>query len=431
MTPLLVELASWWLQAGLLLGAGLVLPGLVRLRDPGLRLRLGQLLLAAAILLPLLQPDISSQGDEIPGTGPVFSLAILVTGEPTAAAVSLEAAVLVLLATGAALRLAWLGAGLVRLRSLRRRARPFTPLPPSIASASERIGATAEILVSTEVSSPVTLGWLRPAVLLPASFLLLEEAEQEAVACHELLHVKRRDSWALLVEEGARALLWAQPAAWGVLSGISLSREQAVDRAAVASTGDLRAYLRALAVLARLSQESPAAALPFHTRSHLVRRVAHLAKEVPMSRTRVLVAAAVAAAALLLVGAAGAAAFPFGDDSQPPAAKAAPAKAGGIAADEEEALKVGGDVKEPVQISRIQPAYPEEARKNGLQGIVKLSAVIDTKGTVAKVEPIESPDPTLAAAAVDAVRQWTYKPATLKGKPVKVRMTITVAFKLA
>ncbi|MBK9088302.1 MAG: M56 family metallopeptidase [Holophagales bacterium] len=430
MTPLLVDLASWWLQAGLLLGAGLVLPVLVRLRDPGMRLRLGQLLLAIAILLPLLQPRGASQADGVPGTGPVFSLAILVTGRPPVAAASVETVVLVLLAAGAGLRLAWLGAGLLRLRSLRRRSRPLSPLPPPIASAMARTAATAEILVSPEIASPVTLGWLRPAILLPESFALLEGAEQEAVACHELLHVKRRDSWALLLEECARALLWAQPAAWGVLSGISLSREQAVDRAAIDSTGDLRAYLRALAVLARLSQESPAAALPFHTRSHLVRRVAHLAKEVPMSRTRATLATAVAAAALLVVGAAGAAAFPFGADSQPPAAKTAPAKAS-VAVDESDVLKVGGDVKEPVQISRSQPTYPEEARKNGIQGIVKLSAVIDAKGTVTKVEPIESPDPTLAAAAVDAVRKWTYKPATLKGKPVKVIMTITVSFKLA
>jgi TonB family protein len=268
-------------------------------------------------------------------------------------------------------------------------------------------------------------------VLLPESFARLGEAEQKAVACHELLHVMRRDSWALLLEEGARAFLWAQPAAWAVLSGISLSREQAVDRAAVESTGDRRAYLRALAVLARLSQESPAAALPFHTRSHLVRRVAHLTKEVPMSRTRISLATAIAAASLLLVGAAGAAAFPFGADPQPPADKAAPAKGSSVAADNSDVLKVGGDVKEPVELSRAQPVYPEEARKNGIQGIVKLSAVIDAKGTVTKVEPIESPDPTLAAAAVDAVKKWTYKPATLKGKPVKVIMTVTVNFRLA
>ena len=51
MTPLLADLASWWLQAGLLLGAGLLLPPLLRLRHPGARLRLGQALLFAALLL--------------------------------------------------------------------------------------------------------------------------------------------------------------------------------------------------------------------------------------------------------------------------------------------------------------------------------------------------------------------------------------------
>ena len=78
--------------------------------------------------------------------------------------------------------------------------------------------------------------------------------------------------------------------------------------------------------LARLSQESLAAALPFHTRSHLVRRVAHLAKEVPMSRTRVSLASAGAVALLLLVAAAGAAAFPFGSLPSKPAAATDPAK---------------------------------------------------------------------------------------------------------
>ncbi len=430
MTPLLADLAAWWLQAGLLLGAGLLLPGLVRLRDPGARLRLGQLLLATALLLPLVQPAPTSGSA---GTGsplPAFSLAILVTGERTATSASVETAILALLAGGAVLRLAWLGIGLLRLRSLRRRSRPVEPLPPAIASAIARTGTTAEILVSGEVASPVTLGWLRPAVLFPEGFARLDAAEQEAVACHELLHVKRRDSWALLLEEGARALLWAQPAAWGVLSGISLAREQAVDGAAVASTGDRRAYLRALAGLARLSQESPAAALPFHTRSHLVRRVARLAKEVPMTRTRTSLAAGVTAALLFLVGTAGAAAFPFVGDPATPASASGGEKAA-AAGGEGQVLKVGGDVKEPVVLHQVQPAYPEEARKNRVQGVVKLAAVIDEKGIVVKVEPIESPDPSLSEAAAAAVKQWTYKPATKNGKPVKVGMTITVNFRLA
>ncbi len=430
MTPLLADLVSWWLQAGLLLGAGLALPVLFRLRDPGARLRLGQLLLVVTLLLPLLQPRPAPTTPEAAGTAAAFSLALLVRPGAPASSPSLDTALLVLLVSGVALRLGWLGAGLARLRALRRSSRALAPLPPSVVSALARTGAKAELLVSREVASPVTIGWRRPAVILPEGFDALDVPEQEAVACHELLHVRRRDSWALLLEEAARALLWPQPAAWGVLSDISLAREQAVDRAVVASTGDRRSYLRALAELARLSQDSPAAALPFQTRSHLLRRVAHLAKEVPMSRRSVHLATAAAAAALLLVGAAGASAFPFGDAPPKAAAKAPAAKPG----PDDVIYKVGGDVKEPVELKRVQPDYPEEARKNRIQGVVIVEAIIDETGRVKKAEVSGTkgdPDESLVMAALKAVVQWTYKPATKNGKPVKVRMTVTVAFKLS
>ena len=258
------------------------------------------------------------------------------------------------------------------------------------------------------------------------------------MACHELLHVKRRDSWAVLLEEGARALLWAQPAAWGVLSGISLSREQAVDRAVVESTGDRRAYLRALAGLARLSQESPAAALalphaepprpkggppreggPDVTNAHFSRHCRRGGASTPRRRR-------------------GSRGLPVRERS--PAARGRSRGQGGSGegrrrspcrGGESDILKVGGDVKEPVELTRVQPTYPEEARKNRVQGRVVLEAVIDEKGNVTKVEAIESPDPTLTDAAIEAVKKWTYKPATKKGKPVKVIMTVTVSFKLA
>lgn len=413
MTPLLADLVSWWLQAGLLLGAGLVLPPLLGLRDPGARLRVGQALLAAALLLPLLPLPALPAG--APAASPAaFSISLLVTAEPSPASASVETAVVAVLVAGATLRLAWLAAGLLRLRALRRAARPLRPLPPAVAAAAARTGVGAEILVSREVASPVTIGWLRPAVLLPEEIAALDADQLEAVACHELLHVKRRDARAVLLEEGARALLWAQPAAWGVLSGIALAREEAVDRAVVASTGNLRGYLRALADLARRGAASPAAALPFQTRSHLHRRVARLVKEAPMTRARLSLATAAVAVLLLAVAAAGASAFPLGGAGEDP-----------------DVLKVGGDVKEPVQLTRVAPRYPEEARKNRVQGKVVLEAVIDEKGDVVRVTTLESPDPALAEAAIEAVKKWTYEPTTRKGKPVKVRMTVTVAFRLS
>ncbi len=453
MTPLLADLASWWLQSGLLLGAALLVPAAVRLRDPAARLRIAQAALLAAFALPFVQPPRPADGAGGASIRTAFSLVVPVEPGTTAGAPSLETAVLAALTAGALLRLGWLGAGLLSLRALRRRARPLAPVPASVVSAEERTGACAELLVSSEVASPVAIGWRRPAVILPERFAALGASEQEAVACHELLHVKRRDSRAVLLEELARALLWSQPAAWGLLSGISLAREQAIDGDVVRSTGDRRSYLRALARLAAFAQEAPSGALPFHTRSHLLRRVAHLAKEVPMSRRSLVLATTAAAALLLLVGAAGAAAVPFGSTAGDPGAEPAASSAaspsdavregvaggvrggaaGGVAegTGDDVILKVGGDVKEPVEIQRVQPTYPEEARKNRVQGRVVVRAVIDEKGVVTKVEAVESSDPMLTESALDAVKKWTYKPATKKGKPVKVFLTVTVSFKLS
>lgn len=461
MTPLLADLASWWLQSGLLLGAALLVPAAVRLRDPAARLRIAQAALLAALALPFVQPPRPADGAGGASIRTAFSLVVPVERAAAPGAPSLETLVLAALTAGVLLRLGWLGAGLLRLRALRRSARLLSPVPASVVSAAARVGATAELLVSSEVASPLAIGWSRPAVILPERFDALEASEQEAVACHELLHVKRRDSRAVLLEELARALFWSQPAAWGLLSGISLAREQAIDGDVVRSTGDRRSYLRALARLAAFAQEAPSGALPFHTRSHLLRRVAHLAKEVPMSRRSLVLTTTAAAALLLLVGAAGAAVVPFGSSagdpgSEPAASSAASPSdavrggvsggvrggvAGGVAggvrggvaegADDDVILKVGGDVKEPVEIQRVQPTYPEEARKNRVQGRVVVRAVIDEKGVVTKVEAVESPDPMLTESALDAVKKWTYRPATKKGKPVKVFLTVTVMFKLS
>jgi protein TonB len=129
-----------------------------------------------------------------------------------------------------------------------------------------------------------------------------------------------------------------------------------------------------------------------------------------MSRTRSVAAAALAAALLL----------PAAPSIAGPPASPAPS----------DVLKVGGDVKEPVLVNRVMPAYPEESRANRVQGNVILSAVVDEKGAVSKVEAVESPAPELTKAAVEAVSKWAYRPATKKGKPVKVQMTVTVSFKL-
>ena len=92
-------------------------------------------------------------------------------------------------------------------------------------------------------------------------------------------------------------------------------------------------------------------------------------------------------------------------------------------------MKVEGEVQRPELLHSVQPAYPESARKEKLEGITVVKTVIDEQGTVRDPEiATSSGHEVLDRAAVDAVSQWKFKPATLKGKPVAVVYSITVRF---
>ena len=85
----------------------------------------------------------------------------------------------------------------------------------------------------------------------------------------------------------------------------------------------------------------------------------------------------------------------------------------------------------PLVIKQVNPIYPEEAKKQKIQGTVVLDAVLDTEGKVLDVRIIDDPHPSLSSAAAEAVRQWTFTPARkADGSPVSVRMSLTIVFNL-
>jgi TonB family protein len=95
-------------------------------------------------------------------------------------------------------------------------------------------------------------------------------------------------------------------------------------------------------------------------------------------------------------------------------------------------IRVGGDISAPNLISSPKPTYPPLARLAGIQGMVKLIGVIRTDGTVGSLSPESSAggNPELIQAAMDAVKQWRYRPAMLNGVPIEVSTTIQVEFSL-
>jgi protein TonB len=98
--------------------------------------------------------------------------------------------------------------------------------------------------------------------------------------------------------------------------------------------------------------------------------------------------------------------------------------------EEHEVLLVGGEVTKPVQIGGVEPRYPEAARAVRMEGIVILSCVIDRTGRVQEIEVLRDGPLGMTAAAVDAVRTWTFRPGELHGRPVDVRYVLTVRFGL-
>jgi protein TonB len=92
-------------------------------------------------------------------------------------------------------------------------------------------------------------------------------------------------------------------------------------------------------------------------------------------------------------------------------------------------IRQGGAVQAAMLVNRVQPQYPPLARQTRISGTVRLHAIISKDGSVQQLEVL-SGHPLLVQAALDAVRQWKYRPTTLNGEPVEVDTTIDVIFSL-
>jgi protein TonB len=93
-------------------------------------------------------------------------------------------------------------------------------------------------------------------------------------------------------------------------------------------------------------------------------------------------------------------------------------------------LVIGGDVRPPLLLERIDPRYPEVAGKAHVEGVVILQAIIGIDGRVEQIALVKSASPMLDDEAIRAVRGWRYRPATLNGRPVRVYLTVTADFRL-
>lgn len=109
---------------------------------------------------------------------------------------------------------------------------------------------------------------------------------------------------------------------------------------------------------------------------------------------------------------------------QEPGANAAPS---GEAKPKITRIRVGGATMAAQLKHKIQPKYPVDARKNLVQGTVRLHVIIGTDGKVLTTEVV-SGDKLLTQSAVDAVRHWEYRPTMLNGQAVEVDTVVDVVY---
>jgi len=92
--------------------------------------------------------------------------------------------------------------------------------------------------------------------------------------------------------------------------------------------------------------------------------------------------------------------------------------------------RAGGDVSSPALISKVEPEYSDQARRAKYSGVVRLSVVIDENGIPTDIHVTGPLGLGLDEKAVQAVQHWRFRPGLKNGKPVKVRASIEVSFRL-
>jgi TonB family protein len=280
----------------------------------------------------------------------------------------------------------------------------------------------AQLVASSKIFAPLTMGIAQKQVMLPAEMVAsLPEAELETVIGHELAHVRRQDFAKNLLYELVTLPVSYHPGVWFARQRMKESREMVCDQMAAQMFGG-REYAESLLRLAGLLLEGRQVGVPYaigvFDSSTLERRLMKLTeKRKQVGRARMCLSL-VACVVLGIAAAASAVAMRVGvGDAVSAASKTIP-------------TEVPAREMQDRVITKVPPVYPPDAKKERIQGKVILEAVIGTSGHVENLKVVSGPN-ELQQSAMDAVRQWVYKPYLVNGNPVEVTTKITVIYTLS
>ena len=392
----LENLLVWALQVLVIGSIGALLSAIFRIRHPRSHLRYCYLILALCVVLPFVQPwqhPVAPSVQVDSGQQP-SQIVMTSNSEPQGREpISWRQVLMSIFVTGITARLCLLFVGIWQLRRYRTQGSVLYPPVQSAVFAQRLTKQEAIICVSADDVGPVTFGFLHPIILVPQSFLALDEEAQCGILTHELLHVKRKDWVISVLEEFLRACFWFQPAVWWLLSQTKLAREEVVDAEVVRLTSAREPYIDAL--LAMSGVNSARDLVPaFLRRRHLSQRMHLLLMENSMSKLRLVSSYAFMCLILAMAGWSTLASFPLMGYAQ--VQEPIPTDGAGITVDP------GGII-----LHRRPIFYPWDAAQKHVEGTVFVRLTLSSKGEVVDAQVLSGPE-ELRKDVIQSVLEWHY-----------------------
>ncbi|MEX0748017.1 MAG: M56 family metallopeptidase [Rhodothermales bacterium] len=278
--------------------------------------------------------------------------------------------------------------------------------------------------VSETESAPLTFGWRRPLIVLPAH---LSDAPDDLrlTLLHELTHIRRRDYALQWMEQVIGAMFFIHPVVALLRREILVLREVTCDADVLSHETDRTEYAR---LLYRYVEKTPGEwrmAVGIQLReNHLKTRLAAMKRLVDIRQAKrigLIAASFLFIIAITAIGCSDLLVHPRGDTDEAPVAETP------------EVFVIVENMPELVGgLASIQAnlRYPESAKNEGVEGRVIVQFIVDEEGRVEDVKAVNNLHPDLDAAAVAAVRSAKFKPGLQDGQPVKVKMSLPMTFKL-
>jgi bla regulator protein blaR1 len=278
---------------------------------------------------------------------------------------------------------------------------------------------------------PGIFGILRPLLLWPAGISHhLQDAHLEAILAHEVQHVRRRDNLAAAMHMVVEAIFWFHPLVWWLGARLVEERERACDEGVLRLGNEPEIYAESILKTCEFCVASPLACVSGVTGADLKQRIVRIITQRSVDKLGflkklLLVAIGTGAVTAPIIGGLITAPVATAQSTQ-----ANRESASSNFADPQQIYHVGGDVSAPQLVYMPDPEYTKKAQRAKYQGVCVISMVVDAQGNPTQVQVVRHLGMGLDKKAVEAVKQYRFKPAMRLGNPVAVQVNIEVNFRL-